>query len=127
MLLVPSTIAAGLTFGASWTLMSVTTSELFGLRNFSFNYAAVQLAPILATSVCPQVVGWLFDHAARQQHPHHPDGNVPCTGAACFGASFGMLTALSVVVRCSCYNGDAPVARACALRSMHALLQTRRM
>lgn len=100
--LVPINIVAGLTFGASWTLMSVTTSELFGLKHFASNYAAVQLAPILASTICPPfLVGWLFDRAARAQHPHahHPD--IPCVGPACFGPSFGILTALSVVVRTS--------------------------
>ena len=101
MLLVPATIAAGLTFGASWTLMSVITSELFGLKNFSFNYSAVQLAPILATSVCPLAVGKLFDRAAELQHPEQQQGNIPCTGHACFGAGFGIMTALSAVVRLS--------------------------
>lgn len=30
--LVPISAVAGLTFGASWTLMAVTTSELFGMK-----------------------------------------------------------------------------------------------
>lgn len=34
-LLVPITAAAGLTFGASWTLMAVTTSEMFGMKYIS--------------------------------------------------------------------------------------------
>ena len=30
--LVPVSAAAGITFGAAWTLMAVTTSELFGMK-----------------------------------------------------------------------------------------------
>lgn len=97
--LVPVTVVAGLTFGAAWTLMSVTTSELFGLRHFSKNYAAVQLAPILATLVCPQFVGRLFDAAARAQHPDARQKDILCQGAKCFLPSFCILTGLAVLAR----------------------------
>ena len=98
--LVPITVCAGFSFGACWTLMSVTTSELFGLKHFSSNYAAVQLAPIMATTICPTLlVGRLYDRAARAQHPHSHHADLPCTGRTCFASSFGILTALSVVVR----------------------------
>ena len=96
--LIPVTILAGLTFGASWTLMSVTTSELFGLRHFSKNYAAVQLAPILATLLGPQLVGNLFDAAARAQHPGSTRRDLLCQGAQCFLPSFCTLTVLAMLV-----------------------------
>jgi hypothetical protein len=105
--LLPLTAIAGLTFGASWTLMSVTISELFGLQFFSFNYSAVQLAPILATLLCPSMlVGRLFDREARAQHPDMAHDDIPCTGPHCFFTAFCILTFLSVLVRpppcCKC-------------------------
>jgi MFS family permease len=118
--LVPITLLAGITFGAAWTLMSVTTSEMFGLKYFSINYATINVAPIVATAVCPNLlVGRLYDREARRQHPDMHGEDVPCSGAACFRSAFAVLVALSLLVRprpCS----FRPPARAC-MRSAQQL------
>ena len=101
-LLLPVTIMAGATFGASWTLMSVTTSEFFGLTHFATNYAAVQMAPMLATCLCPVLFGRLYDHVARKQHPDATNDDIACSGASCFLPATAIMCLLSVLVRCCC-------------------------
>jgi MFS family permease len=94
------TVAAGLTFGGYWTLMATITSELFGLRFFSSNYAAVQIAPILATCICPTLlVGRMYDATARRQHPSAATDDLPCAGTACFLPAFTILCGIAVLVR----------------------------
>lgn len=98
--MLPLTAAAGFFFGAAVTLMSVTTSELFGLRYFAANYAVIQVAPMLGTFVFPTViVGQLYDAEAKRQQPGAVGGDLPCVGSACFARAFGILFALSLVVR----------------------------
>lgn len=99
--MLPLTALAGFAFGAAVTLMSVTTSELFGLRFFAANYAIVQIAPMLATFVIPTgIVGRLYDvEAARQNPAAVGGGNLPCVGSACFSLAFTILFALAMVVR----------------------------
>lgn len=99
-LLLPTTIMAGLTFGAYWTLMSVTTSELFGLAYFSVNYSTVLIAPMLASYLGPTLLlGRLYDAAARRQHPHAPNKDIPCFGMTCFLPAVSILCFLSFLVR----------------------------
>eukprot|EP00892_Ulva_mutabilis_P001053 jgi/Ulvmu1/10949/UM007_0128.1 len=97
--MLPLTGAAGFVFGAAVTLMSVTTSELFGLRYFAANYAVVQIAPMLATFVFPTgIVGKLYDAEAARQNPAAVGGgNLPCVGSACFASAFSILFALSLL------------------------------
>lgn len=92
---------AGFVFGAAVTLMSVTTSELFGLRYFAANYAVVQIAPMLATFVFPTgIVGALYDAEAQRQHPGAVGGSdLECVGGTCFSRAFGILFVLSLAVR----------------------------
>lgn len=99
--LLPVTAVSGFFFGAAVTLMSVTTSELFGLQYFAANYAVVQIAPMLATFVFPTgIVGRLYDVEAKRQHPAAVGGgNLACVGSACFSHAFGILFALSLAVR----------------------------
>jgi hypothetical protein len=93
------TVAAGFTFGGYWTLMTATTSELFGLKYFSANYATVQIAPILATCLCPNVlVGSLYDVIARRQNPAADGGDLPCFGRQCFLPAFLILFGISFLV-----------------------------
>lgn len=100
-LLLPITAVAGTTFGATWTLMSVVTSELFGLQHFALNYATVQLAPAAAACVCPTLlVGLLYDHAAWSHHSQdNHDHPIQCHGRSCFLPAFLLLTLLAVLVR----------------------------
>ena len=64
------------------------------------NYATIQLAPMIATAVCPDMlVGRLYDRVAQRQHPGHAGHNLACIGGACFRTAFLILFVLSVFVR----------------------------
>lgn len=96
-LLLPTVIMAGLTVGACWTLMAITTSELFGLAHFSLNYAMAFIAPLLASCLCPKYT--MYNAASRRQHWHRRDEAISCFGKSCFLPAVPILCFLSVLVR----------------------------
>lgn len=124
--MLPLAGSAGFVFGAAVTLMSVTTSELFGLRYFAANYAVVQIAPMLATFVFPTgIVGALYDAEARRQQPGAVGGgDLECVGSACFSRAFGILFALSLAVRpstpCHKPTGASDLALLLRMHGAHA-------
>jgi hypothetical protein len=70
-------------------------------RYYSVNYATIQLAPMLATALFPNMlVGRLYDREAARQNPGVHSHNLSCSGGVCFRLAFFVIFALTLLVRC---------------------------
>jgi MFS family permease len=62
-------IIMGVCYGAQWSLMPATTSELFGLRRFGTLYNTITIAsPVAAYVLSVRVAGYFYDKEAKRQH-----------------------------------------------------------
>jgi MFS family permease len=108
-------LAAGLSFGAHWTLMPALSSELFGLESFASIYTMLQLSPATSGYALSTGMVWELYKAALRRHGAS-DKDV-CIGSDCFRAAFlcmsglaAMSTVLSLVLMvrtASLYRAEA--------------------
>ena len=90
--LFPLAAAAGLAFGAHWSLLPSLASELFGLGSFASIYTLLQLPPALVIyGVGAQLVPRLYQAAGRR----HGDPGSTCLGPDCFRLAFLVMAALA--------------------------------
>ncbi|KAM1412883.1 hypothetical protein FF1_025208 [Malus domestica] len=81
-----ATALFGICYGAQYSLMVPTASELFGLKNFAVIYSFVGLGnPIGAVLFSVLLAGDVYDAEAAKQ------GGSTCVGSACFGLTFIVL------------------------------------
>ena len=85
-------ILIGTCYGAQWSLMPATASEIFGLMSFGsiFNTIAVA-SPLSSYILSIKVTGYLYDLEAESGS---------CTGARCFRLSFIVMAATCVAGAC---------------------------
>ncbi|KAG0598814.1 hypothetical protein M758_12G102500 [Ceratodon purpureus] len=98
-------IIMGVCYGAQWSLMPATTSELFGLRRFGTLYNTITIAsPVAAYVLSVRVAGYFYDKEAKRQHdltvlttwlPNltstGSDDPLLCHGPSCFRITFIIL------------------------------------
>ncbi|XP_009338491.1 protein NUCLEAR FUSION DEFECTIVE 4 [Pyrus x bretschneideri] len=81
-----ATALFGICYGAQYSLMVPTASELFGLKNFAVIYSFMGLGnPIGAVLFSVFLAGDVYDAEAAKQ------GGTTCVGSACFGLTFIVL------------------------------------
>ncbi|EFJ18791.1 hypothetical protein SELMODRAFT_111826 [Selaginella moellendorffii] len=85
------TLAILLGYGAHWSLMPATVSEIFGLGRFGALFNTLTVASPLGSYVFSvQVAGSFYDKEAREQ------GSSSCYGSHCFMATFLILAGVCV-------------------------------
>jgi hypothetical protein len=90
----PLALAAGLLFGAHWSLMPSLASEIFGLAHFASNYTLLQLAPAAGSlGLAARLAGHLYQHELARQGQA---AGGTCVGAGCFRPTFLVLAALAM-------------------------------
>lgn len=98
-------ILVGTCYGAQWSLMPTTASELFGLKNFGaiFNTIAVA-SPISSFILSVKVTGYLYDVEAEKEvlgwHLYADSSSSSCSGAHCFQLSFLIMAVVCTVGSC---------------------------
>lgn len=87
-------LAAGIAFGAHWTLMPALASEIFGLDSFASIYTMLQLSPAVGGYALGAGLVWSLYRAALHRHGQPDTGT--CVGADCFKASFLTMSGLAI-------------------------------
>lgn len=98
-------IVIGVCYGAQWSLMPATISELFGLRHFGTLYNSVTMAnPAAAYILSVGVAGFFYDKEAQKQHD--PSTLTMSTGSEdpllCQGPSCFRITFIILAILCAC-------------------------
>jgi hypothetical protein len=88
-------VIVGTCYGAQWSLMPATASEIFGLSSFGSIFNTIAVASPLSSYVLSiKVTGYLYDLEADA-------GTSSCSGAHCFRLSFFIMAAVCVAGSCA--------------------------
>lgn len=106
------TLLVGLGYGAHWSIIPATASELFGVKNFGALYNFITMAnPAGSLVFSVFIAGTLYDREAEKQHNIHlpamtsiPDGAfrgdtdpLKCMGAECFFLTCMIMVGVCIV------------------------------
>uniref|UniRef100_A0A0D6R7U8 Uncharacterized protein n=1 Tax=Araucaria cunninghamii TaxID=56994 RepID=A0A0D6R7U8_ARACU len=110
------TLLVGLGYGAHWSIVPATASELFGLKNFGALYNFITMAnPAGSLIFSGLIAGTIYDWEAEKQmsssNPFHKlmrvsagplqsDAPLKCTGAVCFFVTYLTMSGVSIVGVC---------------------------
>lgn len=93
-------LLVGLGYGAHWSIVPATASELFGLKHFGTLYNFLTVAMPFGTLLWSGVVaGHVYDHNAAKQHGvglKLEDDALACYGAVCFRLTFLIMTGVCI-------------------------------
>eukprot|EP01018_Ginkgo_biloba_P003758 Gb_17190 [translate_table: standard] len=107
------TLLVGLGYGAHWSIVPATASELFGLKNFGILYNFLTMAnPAGSLIFSGLIAGTIYDWEAEKQHPSHSpslhmyasvaggrlkwDKPLVCDGVVCFYLTFVILASVCI-------------------------------
>ncbi|KAI4341336.1 hypothetical protein MLD38_026070 [Melastoma candidum] len=97
------TILAGFGYGAHWSVVPATASELFGLKSFGAIYNFLTLANPAGSLIFSEVLASrIYDYYAKKQASigvsiNDHDKSQTCSGSICFSLTFGILSGICLV------------------------------
>ncbi|KAI5076248.1 hypothetical protein GOP47_0008313 [Adiantum capillus-veneris] len=88
-------VLVGTCYGAQWSLMPTTASELFGLKHFGAIFNTIAIAsPISSYILSVKVTGYFYDMEAEKEAKGWVSASSSCSGAHCFRLSFFIMAVL---------------------------------
>ncbi|ONK72020.1 uncharacterized protein A4U43_C04F14810 [Asparagus officinalis] len=84
------TLLIGLGYGAHWSIVPATASDLFGLKSFGALYNVLTMAsPVGSLIFSGVIVSGIYDYEAEQQHKQH-NSQQSLLGRLAYGTSLGV-------------------------------------
>ncbi|MCO5552514.1 hypothetical protein L7F22_006026 [Adiantum nelumboides] len=94
-------VLVGTCYGAQWSLMPTTASEIFGLRSFGAIFNTIAIAsPLSSYILSVKVTGYLYDLEAEKEAQGWLSETSSCSGAHCFRLSFFIMAGVCTVGAC---------------------------
>ncbi|KAI4319023.1 hypothetical protein MLD38_032673 [Melastoma candidum] len=97
------TIMAGFGYGAHWSVVPATASELFGLKSFGAIYNFLTLANPAGSLIFSGVLAsHIYDYYAKKQASigasiNDHNKSLTCSGSICFSLTFGILSGICLI------------------------------
>lgn len=85
----------GICYGAQFSVMVSTSSELFGLKHFGKIFNFISLGNPLGALLFNSLAGYVYDSEVEKQHATTMDSDIACHGPNCFRLTFCVLAGMA--------------------------------
>ncbi|BAF18882.1 protein NUCLEAR FUSION DEFECTIVE 4 [Oryza sativa Japonica Group] len=85
----------GICYGAQFSVMVSTSSELFGLKHFGKIFNFISLGNPLGALLFNSLAGYVYDQEVERQHATTMDTDIACHGPNCFRLTFCVLAGVA--------------------------------
>lgn len=85
----------GICYGAQFSVMVSTSSELFGLKHFGKIFNFISLGNPLGALLFNSLAGYVYDQEVERQYATTMDTDIACHGPNCFRLTFCVLAGVA--------------------------------